>query len=337
MARVRCGKSKCDKSPSSRKREPTKWLKPLRSHAQASLRPGSGIIVSVNSNEYLKQASKAILCFCHLRWNFVYQRPQHLLTRCTALADVHLWEEPIFETRNSPGLARSIGRGGVHVLTPILPHGLNDDAIEVAQRALLDEYIYVQRLDEIVAWYYTPMALKFSDHLVPEVTVYDCMDELSAFQGAPPELIEQERRLFARADVAFAGGASLYAFKRARHANVHLFPSSIDQGHFVAARLSQTDPQDQAGIAHPRIGFFGVIDERLDRDLLKEVAARHPSWQFVMIGPVVKIHQDELPRGANIHYLGQKDYENLPALHRGMGRSDAAIRTKSIDQIHQPD
>ena len=223
----------------------------------------------------------------------------------------------MFEVRERPDLARSTGRGGVTALTPMLPLGLDDDAVQDALRSLLDEFRHERGPEEMVAWYYTPMALKFSAHLVPEATVYDCMDELSAFQGAPPELIEQERRLFERADVVFAGGASLYESKRARHANVHLFPSSIDREHFMGARRLQTDPHDQTGIPHPRIGFFGVIDERLDRDLLKEMAARHPEWHFVMIGPVVKIREDDLPRGANIHYLGQKEYENLPAYISG--------------------
>jgi glycosyltransferase involved in cell wall biosynthesis len=276
----------------------------------------------VDSNKNNKSNSILVLCFSHLRWNFVYQRPQHLLTRCAAQADVHMWEEPLFELRDRPALARSIGRGGVTVLTPMLSYGLDNDAVEAAQRSLLSEYLSDRSSDQLVAWYYTPMALKFSDHLVPDLTVYDCMDELSAFQGASPDLVEQERRLFERADVVFAGGASLYASKRALHANVHLFPSSIDREHFMAARRPQTDPQDQAGISHPRIGFFGVIDERLDRDLLREVAAQHSDWQFVMIGPVVKIRQDELPRGANIHYLGQKEYETLPAYLSGW---DAAM------------
>jgi hypothetical protein len=169
-----------------------------------------------------------------------------------------------------------------------------------------------QGLKQFVAWYYTPMALSFSGHLKPATVVYDCMDELSAFQGAPPELIDEEKRLFARADVVFAGGASLFASKRTQHANVHLFPSSIDLQHFAAARETLDDPADQAQIPHPRIGFYGVLDERLDRDLLRDVAAEHPEWQLVLVGPVVKVREDELPRAANLHYLGQKSYAELP-------------------------
>jgi glycosyltransferase involved in cell wall biosynthesis len=255
---------------------------------------------------------QGVLCFCHLRWNFVYQRPQHLLSRCGERVQVHLWEEPIFESRDKPALESSYGKDGVRVLTPMLPHGMYGTAVRNAQRDLLDRYLAEQNLENFVAWYYTPMALLFSDHLSPAVTVYDCMDELSAFQGAPPELIEQEQRLFARADVVFAGGASLYASKRNQHGNVHLFPSSIDREHFASARRFHGDPEDQSSIPHPRIGFYGVLDERLDRELVKQVAKARPDWHIILIGPVVKIQQDELPRAANIHYLGQKSYSDLP-------------------------
>lgn len=257
--------------------------------------------------------SGAVVCFCHLRWNFVYQRPQHLLSRYQTRSDVYLWEEPQFEQRDAPALQTTIATGGVHVLTPLLPHGLSHNEIVEAQRALLNEYIADRQLNDFVAWYYTPMALRFSDHLLPAVTVYDCMDELSAFQGAPPELIELEQRLFERADVVFAGGASLYASKRNQHGNVHLFASSIDREHFACARAPQQDPADQAQIPHPRIGFYGVLDERLDRDLLRNTAEQHPEWHFVLLGPVVKISPEDLPRGANIHYLGQKNYAELPS------------------------
>jgi glycosyltransferase involved in cell wall biosynthesis len=256
--------------------------------------------------------SRAILCFCHLRWNFVYQRPQHLLTRCRRLTDVHIWEEPVFEERGVSALALSIGRGGVRVLTPLLPRTLGPQGVVSAQRQLLNQYLAEQRVEDFIAWYYTPMALQFSDHLTPEVTVYDCMDELSAFQNAPVGLIEQEQGLFERADVVFAGGASLYASKRNQHGNVHLFPSSIDRAHFAAARSPQSEPTDQADIPHPRIGFYGVLDERLDHDLLSQVAKQHPDWHFVLIGPVVKIRDEDLPRAGNIHYLGQKEYAELP-------------------------
>lgn len=219
----------------------------------------------------------------------------------------------MFEPRENPELSVSQTKEGIRVLTPLLPSGLTEERSIDAQRTLLDDYITTHAVRDFVAWYYTPMALSFSDHLTPSAVVYDCMDELSAFQGAPPTLIDEERRLFERANVVFVGGASLYGAKRTQHANAHLFPSSIDYPHFAAARTKLQDPADQATIPHPRIGFYGVLDERLDRDLLREVAALYPEWHFVLIGPVVKIREADLPRAHNLHYLGHKSYQDLPA------------------------
>jgi len=163
-----------------------------------------------------------------------------------------------------------------------------------------------------VHWYYTPMALAFTSHLKPQTVVYDCMDELSAFAHAPATLRLREAELLRRASVVFTGGQSLYEAKRGRHPNVHAFPSSVDVPHFARARQISVDPPDQAGIPRPRLGFFGVIDERMDIELLAGVAAARPQWSIVLVGPVVKIDPAQLPRAANIHYLGQKSYDQLP-------------------------
>jgi UDP-galactopyranose mutase len=170
---------------------------------------------------------------------------------------------------------------------------------------------------EYVLWYYTPMALGFSHGLEPSAVVYDCMDELSLFRGAPPSLLDRERRLLELADLVFTGGQSLYEAKRDRHPDAHAFPSSIDAAHFAQARAISDDPADQAAIPRPRLGFFGVIDERFDMELLDGVAAARPDWQMVMIGPVVKVDPESLPRRANIHYLGMKSYQELPAYLAG--------------------
>jgi UDP-galactopyranose mutase len=143
------------------------------------------------------------------------------------------------------------------------------------------------------------------------------MDELSAFAGAPPAMRENEARLFQRADVVFTGGASLYESKRKQHPSVHLFPSSVDVSHFKRARTIKQEPEDQSRIPHPRIGYAGVIDERMDLGLLDSVAQSRPDWQFVFVGPVVKIDPATLPRKTNIHYLGMKPYAELPAYFSG--------------------
>jgi UDP-galactopyranose mutase len=258
-----------------------------------------------------------------LRWGFVYQRPQHLLSRFARRGSVHVWEEPVFRDCIKPEVEVSLTDQGVRVITPVLPDSFKDQKRAfAAQRRLLDLYLDEFVPGEFVAWYYTPMALGFTDHLSPSSVIYDCMDELSGFWGAPPALIHEEKRLFERADAVFVGGASLYASKRKQHTNVHLFPSSVDHAHFGAARLKQTDPEDQKNIPHPRIGFHGVLDERLDCALLGQLAALHPEWHFVLIGPVVKISQEDLPRAANLHYLGQKSYMELPSY---LGNWDVAM------------
>ncbi len=173
------------------------------------------------------------------------------------------------------------------------------------------------RIHSYVLWYYTPMALAFTDHLRPLATIYDCMDELSAFTAAPPALAQHEANLFARADLVFTGGQSLYDAKRHQHPQVYLFPSSVDQAHFARAREPRADPADQAPLPHPRLGFYGVLDERLDRDLVAAIADARPDWSLVLIGPVVKIDPASLPRRANIHYLGPKDYADRPAYLAG--------------------
>lgn len=258
-----------------------------------------------------------LLCLSHLRWSFVYQRPQHLMSRFARDFNLLFWEEPIACDEPEPWLQVRGEAGGLHVLVPRLPAGCKGEAAVQIQRQLLDGYLAELGVDDLVLWYYTPMSQSFSAHLHPRVIVYDCMDELSAFRGAPPELVQRERELLQRADVVFTGGYSIWEAKRTLHANAHAFPSSVDVAHFAAARAPQQEPADQAGIAHPRLGFYGVIDERFDEELLRSIAAQRPHWQFVMIGPVVKIDLADLPQADNIHYLGGKSYDELPAYLSG--------------------
>ncbi|GAA4331439.1 UDP-galactopyranose mutase [Pigmentiphaga soli] len=259
---------------------------------------------------------RTLLCFSHLRWDFVYQRPQHLMTRCAREHDVLFLEEPV-DGDGPPQLDERPVQGHITVLVPRLPRGLDEPSRTQALKILLDQRLRFIDEKNLLLWYYTPMSMVFSAHLRPALVVYDCMDELSAFRGAPPELVEQERRLLAVADVVFTGGFSLYEAKRRLHPNTHPFPSSVDLAHFGAARACPPEPADQAVIPGPRLGFCGVIDERFDAGLLGELAARRPGWQFVMLGPIVKIDPATLARRPNIHYLGQKAYGDLPAYLAG--------------------
>jgi UDP-galactopyranose mutase len=254
-----------------------------------------------------KNHAPDLICLSHLRWNFVFQRPQHLMTRCAADRRVFFVEEPIYG--DGPPRLDLDRTDGVTVVVPHLPDGADADE---DVRDLLNELIRTEDIRRYVLWYYTPMALGFTAHLAPEAIVYDCMDELSAFAHAPVELKLREAELLRRAHVMFTGGQSLYEAKRHAHANVHPFPSSVDVAHFARARRINADPPDQAAIARPRLGFFGVIDERMDIDLLAGVAQARPDWQLVLLGPIVKIDPASLPKGSNIHYLGSKTYQELP-------------------------
>ncbi len=276
--------------------------------------------IIVRRKEILPEASATpsrLICFSHLRWDFVYQRPQHLLSRFAKTTEVIYFEEPIFGDATAKPELRTRREGAVTVAVPYLPEGMQHTEVLAAQRTMVNALVASVPLSDTALWYYTPMALSFSAHLRPALTVYDCMDELAAFKFAPAELLDLEENLFSRADVVFTGGRSLYRAKRDRHPNVHGFPSSIERTHFAQARAEQPDPADQAPIAGPRLGFYGVIDERFDLELIRGAAAARPDWQFVLLGPVVKIDPATLPQGPNIHYLGGKNYSELPAYLSG--------------------
>lgn len=270
----------------------------------------------------LSALPKDVVCLSHLRWGFVYQRPQHLLTRFARSHRVFFVEEPIVSD-GIPVMEQHIcPESGVRIMVPRLPEGLSESTRENIQKLLINNMLVEQEVSSYVLWYYTPMALPFSNHLKPDVTVFDCMDELSAFSGAPQQMKDREAELMRRATLVFTGGQSLYEAKVGRHSDLHAFPSSIDYAHFAQARSFTEDPADQAAIPHPRVGFAGVIDERMDRELLRQMAELRPDLQFVMIGPVVKIDPQSLPHLPNIHYLGGKSYKDLPSYIAGW---DAAM------------
>jgi UDP-galactopyranose mutase len=259
------------------------------------------------AHEEIGEKRELLLCFSHLRWDFVFQRPQHLLTRFAKRYAVVVWEEPEIRGSDAPRLAVRTDASGVRIVSPHLPEGLSPTARHLWLARLLDRFLAGEPA-VAVRWYYTPMMLAFSRHLTARRTVYDCMDELSAFRFAPPELLSLENELMAAADIVFTGGHSLYEAKRLRHADVRPFPSSVDVAHFAKARGRTPAPS-----AVPRLGFYGVIDERMDLALLRELADARPDWTIEVVGPVVKIDPAELPQRANLLYSGSRSYDELPA------------------------
>jgi UDP-galactopyranose mutase len=257
-----------------------------------------------------------IIVFCHLRWDFVYQRPQQLLTCLSRHYRILFVEEPVYCSSGSL-LKKSVVAPNITVCqphTPVHAPGFHDDQLPLLRPLLLN---LVPEGEEPIVWFYTPMALPLLQQLHPALVVYDCMDELAAFRNSPKQLLQRESALLNTADLVFAGGPSLYEAKRKRHANVHCFPSSVDAAHFRQARAPGPPHPAQAGIPSPRLGFFGVIDERFDAELITALADAQPAWHIVLVGPVLKIDPANLPQRQNIHYLGQQPYEALPRFLAG--------------------
>lgn len=266
-----------------------------------------------------------LICISHLRWDFVWQRPQQLLSRLAQHYPILFVEEPVTDTEISqPYLETYPGRTpGPQPVTVARLHypsqehywiGHSDQRTQACYERLLLDYLGRERCSNANLWLYTPMAAPFVQAIRPRLLIYDVMDELSAFKGAPAELREADRQLLEQADLVFTGGASLYRARQPYHNNIHLFPSGVEIDHFARADLEEfARPGDMAGLAGPILGYFGVIDERMDLPLLSHLATSRPDWNLVMLGPVIKIAPEELPQAPNLYYLGMKDYADLPA------------------------
>ncbi len=266
-----------------------------------------------------------LICISHLRWDFVWQRPQQLLSRLAHQYRVLFVEEPVTDTEiDQPYLETYPGRTpDAQLITvarlhyPSTAHdwiGHDDQRTQAVYEQLLLDYLASEEIHSPILWLYTPVAAPFVQAIRPQLLIYDVMDELSAFKGAPAELKLADRQLLTQADLVFTGGASLYRARQPYHPNIHLFPSGVDMDHFARAdRETFAPPIDIAHIASPRLGYFGVIDERMDLALLAHIAAAQPAWNLIMLGPVIKIAPEDLPQAPNLHYPGMKDYQDLPA------------------------
>jgi glycosyltransferase involved in cell wall biosynthesis len=269
----------------------------------------------------LEDRMPTLIAFSHLRWDFVYHRPQHLLSRLAKRFDVRLVEEPV-RTEGDAWLERAQMAPGVTVLkahTPIDAPGFDHDQLPVLER-LLSEHVRDSKIDDCIAWFYTPMALPLLSILSPRAVVYDCVDGVDRTGKAPSPLRPGERALLERADLVFADGPSLYEAKRSLHPRVVCLPSAVDASPYLPERAAlQAGAVAQArrildGIGRPRLGYFGVIDERVDIDLVTALADADRAWQIVMVGPVVGIDPAGLPRRPNIHWLGEQPRDVLPQI-----------------------
>ncbi|TFW16971.1 glycosyltransferase family 1 protein [Massilia arenosa] len=257
-----------------------------------------------------------MIVFCHLRWDFVFQRPQHLLTRLAQNYRVLVVEEPIYHD-GEPFLKQIDAGDNITIYqphTPVHAHGFHDDQIPLL-RPLLAQI--VPEDEDPIAWFYTPMALPLLPELHAGLVIYDCMDELAAFKNSPKQLLQRESALLKVADLVFTGGPSLYEAKKERHHSAHCFPSSVDVAHFEKSLDRASSHAEHDNVPHPRLGFYGVIDERFDPSIVEAMADAHPEWQIVLVGPVVKIDPASLPQRPNVHYMGQRSYAELPQFLAG--------------------
>jgi UDP-galactopyranose mutase len=259
-----------------------------------------------------------IVVFSHVRWNCVCRRPQQILTRLARSWRVLFIEEPLYST-GDPRAALCAPQTGVTVMTPHTPltaPGFHDAQIPLLQK-LVGQALAREGFADYGAWLYTPMALPLLQKLSPRIVVYDCMEEPSASKSAPRQLLQRENALMRVANVVFTVGSSLFDARRSRHANVHLFPNSVEREHFARAGDGAIAHPDVKALARPRLGFFGALDERLDVDLLRAIGERRPDWEICIVGPVRTIDPLSLPRLPNLHYLGHRRYDDLPALLAG--------------------
>jgi glycosyltransferase involved in cell wall biosynthesis len=276
----------------------------------------SRIVNARHNGDRRSEAAPDIVVFSHLRWQFVTQRPQHVIARMAANANVLFVEEPVhFEPheKNTANIFKVANN--VTVLQP----RIGWERMLEDLKPLVEQHTEALNIVKPILWFYSPAFHEITNAIDHCLVVYDCMDELSAFKGAPASLINQERALLGKADVVFTGGKSLYESKTKLHANVRCYPSSVDAAHFAKAFSSDTvAAKELKGLPRPVVGYIGVIDERIDLRLLDDMARQHAAMSFVMIGPVVKIDPNDLPKQENIHYLGMKDYAELPSLLKGI-------------------
>jgi len=275
-------------------------------------------------------ADGPLICFSHLRWDFVLQRPQHLMNRFARHRQVYFVEEYIPTDHHSAYLEyHSFENTEVVSVRPRIPHHW-DEARRIAGLAsLLDLMVKLNGIVRPVLWFYSPSMFAFARHLEASAVVYDCMDELANFRFAPAGLKELEAELMDRADLVLTGGASLYASRRDRHDNIHAFPSGVDVAHFATVRNAIAPDADVAALPGKKLGFYGVIDERIDLDLLENVARARPDWSLIMVGPLAKIDPGNLPKVPNLHFIGQRQYDELPRYLAGW---DVALMPFAINE-----
>ena len=302
----------------------SQWAGPASlSAADGLIQQANGRLGSTAARSLNKRDNRPLIVHCHLRWDFVWQRPQQIFSRLAAHHPIAFVEEPMWQ-EGERRLDISEPFANIARIIPVLSAAeKNDDndnqctaVLRLLRRALTEHPLLTGRFASPIQWFYSPMTAPiFLDSFDSVATVYDCMDELAQFRFAPAGLRESEQLLISRSDVVFTGGYQLFQSKSRYHDNVHFYGCGVDAEHYSKARLAETElPAEVVNLAKPIFGYFGVIDERLDYALLTQLAREMPEASIVMVGPRAKVDQQSLPNLPNIHWLGHRSYADLPAL-----------------------
>jgi glycosyltransferase involved in cell wall biosynthesis len=256
----------------------------------------------------------------HLRWDGVWQRPHHLLTRLARRVPVIVVEEPHAAHEDRDEVRRF---GELSVIRPLRRRGWGEPLIDAQALASARALAGARRCG---AWLYTPMMSEIVETFAASPVVYDAMDDLANFDFAPAGMREREAALLERADAVFAGGRTLYENRRAYGPKVRCHPSGVELERFAA----DAGPHPLAAmLAGPVFAYVGVIDERLDYHLIAALADAFPAGHVILAGPVVKVDPARLPQRPNVHYTGRLPYDSLPSLLAGV---DVALMPFAINR-----
>jgi glycosyltransferase involved in cell wall biosynthesis len=303
-------------------------LNPLRRPVTAAPGRNSGSSSSQEPRPGWSQqpvSSLPIIAVCHLSWSWVWQRPQQFLSRLARTHPVLFVETYCSDVpQTDVRLSTPEGHPNVTVCQMHLPANRWSDGryIDRERRRALQRTLAQElpgQFDDAILWFNDPMAVTaFAGHLDESLIVYDCMDELSQFKGAPPTLLEREQELLEVADVVFCGGRKMRDRRLRVNPNSHFYGTGVDCRHFGAALTpGLAIAPEIAELDGPVLGYFGVIDERIDYELLAALADADPHWHVVMVGPVTKVDPATFPQRPNLHWLGGRPYAELPALTKG--------------------
>ena len=263
-----------------------------------------------------------IIIFSHLRWDFVLQRPQHIASRLAHHMKILFVEEPIPYNKEEEGTAR-LRQVNEHI-TVMQPRVQEIKDIEQLLKFM------VRQKTVPIGWFYSSDFSPLLRSLHFRKIVYDCMSDHE------PRPDADEPAMLAEADIVFTDSKALFESRIRVHPNVHCFPSSVEHGHFRKALKNIAVPGDIAELKKPVVGYCGVIDGRLDMDLLDKVAEQSPETTFVLIGPLVNMPESKLPKRSNVHYLGMKPYHLLPGYLKGIDIAMIPFDIKGAHKLSGP-